>query len=510
MSLQLISSFTSEEGDVPATALTVVEKDDDQVNLAIATGQKIITSSFERIEELQSVLERVRREGLSRETARQIEAVAPGMLPYGTTPSAYTERPSRVGLSAGTESLVSAVITNLKRLILYLYGKIKAAAEYLMDAYDKIIGVKLTAYRLAQRMQYVDVLNNRIETAFPGDLSKYILPYVNEKLVGAPVEELIITGSYGKAVIGGLFSDAGIVSCKMDTFGKTVNELTKALKALMTDIVFRQTQYDALLAKTPSNDDTEAFEHNQASALTRLSNDKLLRNAEKLFRQLVKEINQSTLFTTNTVKKKGDVDPSVLEQLGNKGFGDLLSGLEQCATAAKNTVIGLEQADELMRNESFHKALLLLDDIEIPASKDTNAIRDAVKKMDAKQLEAKFDTYTPTLQEALVAFNQLQSESFDILQVGRQIVTSYVTACLKLSALRIQLKDFAVVEFIFDNASPQIKADEKKELGKEKLLEVVLEEVHTYLDKVAANTPGLKKYMDNLRAARIKAQGKGV
>ncbi|QZA71073.1 hypothetical protein AH06_304 [Erwinia phage AH06] len=481
MSIDLISSFIDDSGSVPMAALTVVKKDNDEANAKLPNQVAVLKASTERIEELQSVLQRVRKEGMSREVARQLYQLAPETLPIGYGTEGFTEKPSKVGLSAGLESITAYVIDGIKRLIIFLIDKAKKAALWIADQYRRMTGISPTAYKIDRRAAYLSQMSARFAQHFGSDLATLLENEVN-------------TGMYdidnARVVLSGMFADAEVLQADLSKYAKPINAMSKQIEALLADAPARVVRVNAIV-----NTMTVARNGNpdRSAEVLQLIDTRNLDALVGSLRAVSKLLASSPMYKSPGVGKDGKVKQTILEQLNNDGFREMMSGLSMAANAGITHTMDLTDASAIIRSRNLAQAVKELTDYEEVKKRSLDELKTATNSINSNKYVQAAEQSTgddPTM-AAVVQFNQYWDDITTAVKVAQDITTSYAETVFKLQLFSVRCQDLALVQWSTNRANAGLA---EANAATERLQGVIKQ----YLDKVVKNTAGAKGVLDDL------------
>jgi hypothetical protein len=484
MSLDLINSFVDDSGSVPKTALTVVSKKDDEINARLPKEIAIIKSSNEEIVELQSVLERIRKEGMSRAVAERIMEVAPSAMPVGYGIESFTIEPSRVCLNAGVEGITGYVIEGLKRLIAFLIDKAKKAVAWIVDAYRKFTGISPTAYKIERRAVYMQQMSAEFANHFGSDIAALLEDEIKEGFVDIDATRVTLTG---------LFADASVLQQDLSKYAAPINSMSKQIEALLADVPARAVRVNAIV-----NDITVARNGNpdrSAEVLRYIDTQKLDALIGSL-RSVAKLLANSPMYKSPGTSKEGKVKQTILDQLNSNGFREMMSGLSMAANAGMQHTMNMTDASAIIRSRNLTQAVNELTNYEEVKKRSLDDLKSATTGINSnKYIQAAENSSgdDPTI-NALVQFNQYFDDVTTAVKLAQDITASYAETVFKLQLFAVKCQDFALIQWAETPESAALRqANEATEKAQEKIKQ--------YIDKVVKNTSGLGNALNDLNKA---------
>lgn len=484
MSLDLISSFVDDSGSVPATALTVVSKKDDEINARLPKQTSLIKSSLEEIVELQSVIERVRREGMSREVAARIAEIAPGALPPGFGVEGFTVKPSRVGLSAGTESLTAYVIDGLRRLIAFLFDKIRKGAAWIVEQYRRFTGISPTAYKIERRAVYLQQMSAEFTSHFGTDLATLLEDEIKEGFTDINATRVTMTG---------MFADASVLQQDLSKYAKPINQMSRQIEALLSDIPQRAARVNAI-----ANDITVARNGvtDRSVEILRLIDTAKLNDLVGSLRAVAKLLAASPMYKSPGSGKDGKLKQTILEQLNNDGFRELMSGLSMAANAGVQYTMNMSDASAVIRSRNLTQAVNELTNYEEVKKRSLDDLKTAANSVNTNKYIQAAESAPgddPTT-NALVAFAQYFDDVSTAVKIAQDITSSYAETVFKLQLFSVKCQDFALIQW---SESAETRALREANEATEK----VQAKIRQYIEKVVKNTNGLGNALNDLNKA---------
>lgn len=459
MSLVMLTNFTQTNGYIPTTALTAIKKDDDKVNITASTEDVDVDEVVIRVRSLVGLRDRIASEGMSRATATEFTEIAPEAIPRGFRPEMFTEVPTRVNMAYGNESIISTAISHLSALIKFLLDKLKAAAVWLVDAYQVLTGVKPTAYRLAQRVQYVEAMEKQIQSALGEVVTDVVVKQLAEGMFNAPA---------ATASIEGLFVDSGRLCDSLLKFSKPIVDL----QDIIGDVAAESTDNANAVSAVINNPAVGGAKINDT--LTKaMNNDKAYVRLQYALRSIAK-----SLLDSNIYKSPGKDKKAIIDNLSSDSVGNLITGL----TAAINKVEIYKPTPEDAVNQNIIGDKALLDIINSLSGMDTPALRtvskfkDAVNNIQVKKQQALDDLSSS---EMLAKFLEKQTAISAAIEASRGLTADYAATVIKFTAVRNNIKNTAIVQLV------QTSLEERVLEQGNKTLELLQRSFKTYLTNMA-------------------------
>ncbi|ANH51751.1 hypothetical protein FDJ23_gp290 [Erwinia phage vB_EamM_Desertfox] len=481
MSIDLIASFIDDSGNVPMTALTVVKKENDEANAQLPKQVAMLKASNERIVELQSVIERVRREGMSREVAAIVASIAPEALPVGYGAEGFTEQPSKLGMAAGLESITAYVIDGIKRLIAFLIDKAKKAAAFIVDQYRRLTGIAPTAYKIDRRAAYLTAMSARFAQHFGTDLATLLEQDINAGFTSIESTRMVLSG---------MFADAEVLQADLSKYGKHINVMSKQIEALLADAPARVVRVNAIVndvtvSRNGSND--------RSAEILRLIDTRNLDALVSTLRSVSKLLVSSPMYKSTGTGKDGKIKQTILEQLNSDGFREMMSGLSMAANAGMTHTMDMTDASAIIRSRNLAEAVKELTNYEEVKKRSLDDLKSATGSINSNkyvQAAEQSPGDDPTM-AAVVQFNQYWDDVTTAVKVAQDITTAYAETVFKLQLFSVRCQDLALVQW---SANPANAGLAEANAATERLQAVVKQ----YLDKVVKNTTGLKGALDDL------------
>lgn len=484
MSLDLINSFVDDSGSVPKTALTVVSKKNDEINARLPSQIALIKSSNEEILELQTVLTRIRKEGMSRAVAERIMEIAPSAMPVGYGIESFTVEPSRVCLSAGTESIVGYIVEGVRRLIAFLIAKIKDAAVWVVDTYKRFTGISPTAYKIERRAVYMQQMSAEFTRHFGSDIAALLEDEIKEGFVDIDSTRVTMTG---------MFADASILQQDLSKYAKPINQMSKQIEALLSDIPQR-----VVRVNTIANDITVARNGNpdRSVEILRYIETAKLDALISTLRTVAKMLASSPMYKSPGAGKDGKLKQTIVEQLNSDGFRELMSGLSMAANAGVSHTMNMSDASAVIRSRNLTQAVSELTNYEEVKKRSLDDLKTAANSVNTnKYIQAAENGPgdDPTT-NALVQFAQYFDDVTTAVKLAQDIAASYAETVFKLQLFAVKCQDFALIQW---SESPETRAlrqvNEATEQAQAKIKQ--------YIDKVVKNTAGLGSALNDLNKA---------
>lgn len=426
MSLVMLTNFTQTNGYIPTTALTTIKKDDDKVNIVASTED--VEETITRVRRLVELRDRIAEEGMSRATAAEFVKVAPEAVPMGFGLEMFTEIPTRVNMSYGTESIIATAFDQLVKLIKFLYEKLKKAAEWLFDAYQTLTGVKPTAYRMAQRTQYVEEMEKTIRVSLGIE-------------VGAQIREELAAGMFdipsATATIEGAFVDSTRVCDQLVKFNKPIAEIQRLVEAVTIESAFNIANVNAALSNANYSGDKI-----HQIITTAYNNDKSYESLKKALRNIA-----TTLLSSNIYKSPGKDKRPIIDDLSSNEMKKLLDGLSAAVNKVEIYKPTPEDAtDQTVLSDKDIKAIL--DEL---AHNDPSSMRDIRKWKDAvnnAKIKDVDNLDNMSVKEMQAKFLDKQAEISSAIEVSRALTVDFATTTIKFTAVRNNIKNTGIVKLV--------------------------------------------------------------
>lgn len=484
MSLDLINSFVDDSGSVPKTALTVVSKKNDDINARLPKEMAAIKASNEEIVELQTVLARIRKEGMSRSVAERIMEIAPSAMPVGYGVESFTVEPSRVCLSVGQESIVGYIIEGVKRLIAFLFDKVRAAAIWIVDTYKRFTGISPTAYKIERRAVYMQQMSAEFAKHFGSDIAALLEDEIKEGFADIDATRVTMTG---------MFADASILQQDLSKYAKPINQMSKQIEALVSDIPQRAVRVNAI-----ANDITVARNGNpdrSVEILRYIDTGKLDALVGSL-RAVAKMLASSPMYKSPGTGKDGKLKQTILEQLNSDGFRELMSGLSMAANAGVQHTMNMSDATTVIRSRNLTQAVNELTNYEEVKKRSLDDLKSAATSVNTNKYiqaaeSAPGDDPTTT---ALVQFAQYFDDVTTAVKLAQDITASYAETVFKLQLFAVKCQDFALIKWSESAETRALRqANEATEQAQAR--------IRQYIEKVVKNTAGLGSALNDLNKA---------
>lgn len=487
MSLDLINSFVDDSGSVPKTALTVVKKTNDEINARLPKEMASIKASTEEIVELQSVIERIRKEGMSRAVAARIAEIAPSALPPGFGMEGFTTAPSRIGLNAGLESITGYVIDGLRRLIAFLIDKVKKAASWIADQYRRFTGISPTAYKIERRAVYLQQMSAEFASHFGMDLAT---------LLENEIKEGFIDRDSTRATLTGMFADVTILQQDLSKYAKPINGMSKQIESLLADIPQRAARVNAMTQKINAERQQQKPVTDYSGDILRLIDTGKLDALVSSLRAVGKLLASSPMYKSPGTGKDGRIKQTILEQLNSDGFRELMSGLAMAANAGVSYTVNLDDASAVIRSRSLTQAVNELTNYEEVKKRSVDDLKAAANNINAnKYIEAAENAAgDDDNTNALVQFSQYFDDVTTAVKLAQDITASYAETVFKLQLFAVKCQDVALIQW---TESPETAALRQANEATERAQATI----KRYIDKVVKSTPGLGNALSDLQKA---------
>jgi len=484
MSLDLINSFVDDSGSVPKTALTVVSKKDDDINARLPKEMAMIKASNEEIVELQSVIERIRREGMSRAVAERIMEIAPSAMPVGYGVESFTVVPSRICMAAGMESIVGYVIDGIKRLIAFLFDKVKTATAWIVDTYKRFTGISPTAYKLERRAVYMQQMSAEFAKHFGSDIAALLEDEIKEGFVDIDATRVTMTG---------MFADASVLQQDLSKYAKPINQMSKQVEALVADIPQRAARVNAIANDVVVSRDgsvdrsTEILRYIETGKLDALISS---------LRTVAKMLASSPMYKSPGASKDGKLKQTILEQLNSDGFRELMSGLSMAANAGVSYTMNMSDASAVIRSRNLTQAVNELTNYNEVKKRSLDDLKSAATSVNTNkyiQAAEKATGDDPTT-NALIQFAQYFDDVTTAVKLAQDITASYAETVFKLQIFAVKCQDFALIQW---SESPETRALRQVNESTEQAQAMI----RRYIEKVVKNTAGLGNALSDLNKA---------
>lgn len=459
MSLVMLTNFTQTNGYIPATALTTIKKDDDKVNITASTEDVDVDEVITRVRSLVNLRDRIMSEGMSRSAATEFAEIAPEAVTRGFRPEMFTETPTRVNMSAGTESIISTAMTHLSALIKFLIDKLKKVSVWLVDAYQTLTGIKPTAYRLAQRTQYVEAMEKQIQLSLGDVVTDVVVKQLAEGMFNAPA---------ATASIQGLFVDSTRLCDTLYKFSKPISDL----QAIIVDVVYESAENSRVVAVASKNVSLSGDKINDV-IIKASNNDRAYVRLQQALRNITKD-----LLASNIYKSPGKDKKAIIDDLSSTDIGKMLSGL----TAAINNVEVYKPTPQdavnldLVSDKTLRDIIFDLANIDTPAMRTVNQFKDAMSSLQAKKQQ---DAYDMSVDEQLAKFLEKQATIMSAVDASRGMTADYAATVIKFTAVRNNIKNTAIVQLV------QTSLEERALDAGNKTLELLQRAFNVYMTNMA-------------------------
>lgn len=426
MSLVMLTNFTQTNGYVPTAALTTIKKDDDKVNITASTED--VDETITRVRQLVALRNRVVSEGMSRASAKEFVELAPEAIPLGFGLEMFTELPTRVNMSYGTESIIGTAIDQLGKLIKFLIEKIKKASEWLVDAYQTLTGVKPTAYRMAQRSQYVAEMEKQIEKALGTTVNDEIKKELAEGMFNAPK---------ATAVIEGAFIDSTRICDSLMKFTRPIEEVQRLVEDTAIETAYNINQVGAATQNANLNSDQI-----KSIIVKALANDKAYVKLQGALRNIAK-----MLLASNIYKSPGKDKSAIVDDLSSPEMKKLLDGLSALVNKVESYVPTPEDivAQNQVSDQDVRDIVKQLGQMDPSNLKDMRKLKEAVATI---KYTSSNDLDFATVGEHSLKFYDKQADINTAIDVSRGLTADFSSTVLKFSAVRDNIKNTAIVNLV--------------------------------------------------------------
>lgn len=458
MSLSLMTPFIQTDGYAPPHALTIVEKADDEVNKKLVVGDSEIKASTETLTQLVKLRDVVRDQGMSVDTAQQLMELAPEAMPVGYGVESFTKTPSKYGLSAGMEGIISTIVENLTKLIKFIIERIKSGIAAAVTAYDKLRGVAPSAYKLQRRLDYQEALIADLNATFGSGFIEDFEDQLKGK-IGSSDEAI--------ATISALFGDVIKITPQLETVMPIIENLNKEVSwmtlhaAKCANMLGENLQ---LMSEGKRSPEAVLKEFNKASDHRRL--ERITGDIRTVCDVVVKA---GSGF-------KGKSNEKLIEgKLNEKSLAGMLSGLTMAMTEVRQIKITPNDAENLNSN-STKDLLSKLANLDVV---DGRVMDVAVKEINKAKVPDLDDEMT---EEKFIAglnkFSQY-TESLNLaVAVTKTLTAQYAEVVLKLNNIMANRNNL-VIKIWRDNAT-----DKQHKLNEEASAKII-KSIEKYLSNVA-------------------------
>lgn len=459
MSLPMLNEFTQTNGYIPQTALTVVEKRDDQVNMTAGVESVDVEETIATAKRLIDVRARIIERGMCRADAIEIMQIAPEALPSGYGVEAYTVLPSKIMLGYGTESILTSIVGGLTKAITFLIKKLTQAYEFMVRLYEQLTGIRPTAYRVAQRAQYCQEMSKQINHTLGKDLSEFITDDIRKG---------IFDESSATVVIDGMFNDADAVCSELARISPLIKGMQREIDdlAIVAGLSSRRFTADCRNAKLSSDDLIEAITTNLAGL------DKARAPLMQTINKVTQRIIDSNLFKSPDQKRK-----AIITQLKSSVMSEVLAGLEELSRSTQSFVPSAETDFNMVTDADINSALDMLSNISVP---DSKAIREVQANINKMQVKDYIRNDQPQVTDLIYEFFVRQQEVSTMLDIARKYTANYASATVKFATFKTKVREIALVQLV-RNDPVEIIA----EFGNERV-EKIQEKIRAYLKRVAS------------------------
>lgn len=469
MSLQMITSFMQPNGSVPKSALTVLNKANDDVEIVTSSEDKTLQSSLEGIGRLMTLHERIAREGMSREAVTELQAIAPSAVPGGYGLEAFTLIPSNVMMKEGLESIATTALNGLMKLIRFLLDKLKAGFNFLIDSYQALTGIAPSAYKLAKQEVYREEMVKRWKAVMQSDLDEDILTALKE---GAVDEDAT------RCILDGYFNDADSICNNLAAFESVISDLQRGLEDLLLENTNNNRRYNELMDRVSKARETDSVDYNAAArVITSMLNPASLDRISKTMDVLAKKTVESKLY-----KPDDKTGKSILDRLNSDKFRDVLSGLQEACTVSKPIRLGMR--DGLVAAQE-QRLGWIVDNLRNFRCVNFKNARDLKQQVDNMRLEEKFMSTgafnESELSMVITKYMELQNDIKSITDVVRKITGQYAETVFKLTAFRNNITQVAIVRMVA--TSPESKLADLTDQAATSIKQAVKE----YITRVTGN-----------------------
>lgn len=437
MSLEMITSFMQPNGTVPKTALTVIKKDNNDVELITDSEDKAVNASLERIVELQTMYNRVEKEGMSRDVVEQLMRIAPSAVPQGLGLEAFTELPTNVMLKPGLEGMLDATLTALKKLIKFLIEKLKAGYVILLDSYQALTGIAPSAYKLAKRQVYNEKMTEMWRKGMQSNLDQDVL----EALRSGAVSE-----TSTRVILDGFFNDTGTICAHLSAFEPLIVKLQRAVEDMLVESAMNQRVYNEAWAKVNANrsamTDEEYFSF--GLRISGMLKPPAFNTISQLMDQLAKKVVESKLYEHD--EKAG---AAIIDRLKSQRFRDVLIGLQQACCTRKPLQLSGADGYAVTQQQDLDELVNRLTSFKPTNAKNT---RDFKQQLDQLRVYEKYVNDTISSEDGFevvsTKFLELQNDVKAVAEVVRQITANYAETIFKLTAFRDRIKQTTILSMV--------------------------------------------------------------
>jgi hypothetical protein len=449
MSLEMITSFMQPNGQVPKSALTVVKKPNNDVEIILPGEDKAITASLEAVREVIVLRDRVASEGMSRDVIRQLQLVAPAAVPNGYGLEAFTQLPTNVMMKAGLESMAATVLDALNKLIKFLIEKLKVGFNLLIDSYKSLTGISPSAYKLAKQEVYADAMMKNWRTVMGTDLDECILTSLRSSSTDEVGAQLTIDG---------FFNDTTGICDNLIAFEPLISQLQRATEDLLVESGINMAAYNRIVS---SNRQT-ATDEDMVKMTQRINNmldTPNIQKISKLLEQLAKKVVESKLY-----KPDDKTGKAIVDRLRSERFRDILVGLHDACRQPRPLVLKSAEGFVEAKQQNFD---LIVDRLKNFTPVDAKNAREFKQELDKLQVQQSLVAGDLSgFPQACADFLNQQNDVKAVVDVVREITANYAETVFKMTAFRNRVRQIKVVKMVANDAESQAFEANEEQMDK--------------------------------------------